>query len=191
MTERDEEVYSRYLKVGDEDDLRILLERYNESLTFFIYGMIHDMEDAEEIMLDAFAVAASGTTKFHGRSSFKTWLFAIARNLTLKQMRKQRVQALPLDEGVAMEAIASRKRPSEGLAGSLEKERRTTLYKALSELPEEYRQVLYLIYFEDMSGDEAAQIMKKNKKQIYNLTTRGKTSLRNILERMGFDYEDF
>ncbi len=191
MKETDEVIYYRFLKSGDEDDLRTLLEKYNESLTFFVYGLIHNMEDAEEIMLDAFAVAASGTSKFHGRSSFKTWLFSIARNLALKHIRKNRVQIMPLEEEIAADESAELTYLSEGLSGSLEKERRDTLYRALRQLPEEYRQVLYLIYFEDMSTDEAAVVMKKNKKQIYNLAARGKMSLKKNLERMGFDYEEF
>lgn len=46
------------------------------------------MEDAEDIMLYAFAEAASGTAVFSGRSSFKTWLFSIGRN----QARKGQTQ---------------------------------------------------------------------------------------------------
>ena len=48
------------------------------------------MEDAEELMMDSFAEVAAGRTLFSGRSSFKTWLFAVARNkarrLTLRSM---------------------------------------------------------------------------------------------------------
>ena len=83
----DEILYSRYLEKRDSDDLRELLERHRESLTLFIFGFVHDMDDAEELMLNAFAVAASGTSRFSGRSSFKTWLFAIGRNLARKHLR--------------------------------------------------------------------------------------------------------
>ena len=43
-------------------------------------------------MMDAFAVAASGTSRFRGNSSFKTWLFAIGRNLAMKHLRKNRIR---------------------------------------------------------------------------------------------------
>ncbi|MCR5324492.1 MAG: hypothetical protein K6E85_14635 [Lachnospiraceae bacterium] len=87
--EPDEIIYSRYLKTSDNKDLKELLVRYRTELTFFIYGFVRNMEDAEEIMMDAFAAAASGTARFSGKSSFKTWLYAIGRNLAMKQLRKK------------------------------------------------------------------------------------------------------
>ena len=58
ISDSDEKLYMRFLEKRDSDDLRVLLERYNESLTLFLYGFVKDMDDAEELMLDAFAVAA-------------------------------------------------------------------------------------------------------------------------------------
>ena len=101
----DEELYRRYLSAKDNNALRTLLERHREELVFFIYRMLKNMEDAEDIMLDAYAVAASGTTKFSGKSSFKTWLFAIGRNLALKHIRKRHFLFIPLNEDV--EAVGS------------------------------------------------------------------------------------
>ena len=69
----------------------------------------------------------------------------------------------------------------------LREERNRQLYEALSRLREEYRQILILLYFEDMSHEEAGRIMEKNRKQVYNLAERGRAALREQLERMGFD----
>ena len=49
---------------------------------------------------------------------------------------------------------------------------------------------MYLVYFEDMSYKEAAQVMGKSEQQMTNLVYRGKQSLKTILEREGFVYED-
>ena len=57
MHRSDEELYRVYLAEGSEDALRELLVRYRESLTLFIYGYVRNMDDAEELMLDAFAAA--------------------------------------------------------------------------------------------------------------------------------------
>lgn len=54
-------------------------------------------------------------------------------------------------------------------------------------LKAEYRQILILLYFEDMSYEEIERIMGKNRKQIYNLAERGRRALREELERKGFD----
>ena len=180
----DEELYSRFLKEGDSEDLRVLLERHRESLTMFLYRYLHDMEDAEEIMLDSFAVAISGTAGFLGKSSFKTWLFAIGRNLAMREIRKRHISTVPLND----EVLGS----YEGnLTEYFRSEDKAALYRALEMINRDYREVLYLMYFEDMSIEEIASVMKKNKKQVYNLIQRGKDSLKSTLERMGFKYENY
>ena len=171
----DETVYSRYLRECDENDLRTLLAWHREELTFFLYGMVHSMEDAEELMLDAYAVAASKTAKFSGKSSFKTWLFAIGRNLALKKLRKKRFGFLPLDENIPVET---------GLPDTeiLNRERNQRLYEAMGKINPEYRQALHL---EEMSTEEIGVVLKKSVRQVYNLVARGKSALKTELEKMG------
>ena len=178
----DEVVYRRYLSRGDEADLRTLLERHRESLTLFVNEFVRDLDDAEEIMLDAFAVVASGTSRFDGRSSFRTWLFSISRKLAASHLRKRRfsVEQIPDREDESLPATDY---------GMLSEERNRTLYDALGRLAPEYRQVLYLTFFEEMDVDEVARVMRKTPKQVYNLTYRGKQALKEALERMGFSDE--
>ena len=133
ISDSDEKLYIRFLEKRDSDDLRVLLERYNESLTLFLYGFVKDMDDAEELMLDAFAVAASGTSRFSMKSSFKTWLFAIGRNLAMKHLRKNRIEAVPLNEEIMTEAYQHE------LGFDLFKEERyAALYRALEQLSPEW-----------------------------------------------------
>ena len=73
----------------------------------------------------------------------------------------------------------------------LKKERDKVLYLALDRLKDEYRQILYLIYFEDMSIEDAARVMKKTRKQIYNLILRSKEALKKELTESGADSELF
>ena len=90
MHENDEQIYKRFLRERDDRDLCLLLERHRESLFLFLLGLVHNAEDAEELMMDAFAVAASGTAGFAGRSSFKTWLFSIGKKMALMRLRDRR-----------------------------------------------------------------------------------------------------
>ena len=175
--EKDEILYSRYLSERNEADLRILLERYNESLTLFLYGIVHNMEDAEELMLDAFAAAAAGRSPFAGKSTFKTWLFSIGHKLALMHLRKNRIRTVPFEEAHGTSLYGSE------LAdfGILEEERNIRLYQALDSINPEYRQVLYLLYFEEMKVEEICRVMKKNRKQIYNLADRGRRALKEKL----------
>ena len=58
--DNDEVIYSRFLKERNEEDLRILLIRHKDPLLFFLYGYVHNMKDAEELMIDSFAEVAAG-----------------------------------------------------------------------------------------------------------------------------------
>lgn len=182
MNENDRILYFRFHKERDEAALSALIDRHRESLTKFLYGFVRNMEDAEELAVDTFAVISSGTAKYVERRdvSFKTWLFAVGRNQARLFLRKRKVIHVPLydDPGHSAES------PEELF---LKKGRDSQLFQAMERLKPEYRQVLYLMYFEEMDHKEIGRVMKKSVKQIYNLATRGRKSLRDILERMESD----
>lgn len=181
MVETDELIYNRYLKDQSEADLGILLERHRESLILFLFSFLHDMDDAEELMLDTYAEIAAGC-RFSGRSSFRTWLFSIGKHKALMYLRKRKAYA-ELEEGIEDESAVS---PELSILG---RERNRELYKAMEVINVEYRRVLILVYFEDMTVEEAALTMGKTRKQIYNLLERGKKALKEELEKSGFIFD--
>ena len=65
-----------------------------------------------------------------------------------------------------------------------------TVRECMDRLNNDYRTVLYLVYFEEVDGDGAAKIMGKSKKQLANLLYRAKQALKTELEKEGFCYED-
>ena len=185
MGEADEAVYCRFLKSRDEDALRLLFDRHKESLILFLHGFVRNIEDAEDLMMNTFAIVASGTCSFsEKRSSFKTWLFAIGRNqarvFLRKRVRENTAQTKALSEEEEIPEI-----------GILHEEKKRELHQALESLPDDYRQALYLLYFEQMSQNDACIVMRKTKKQMYHLAERGRKALRDALERMGFDNAEF
>lgn len=181
MNGSDEQLYERFLKEGSEDALLMLVKRHRESLVLFINGYVHDMNTAEELSLDAFAEVAAGPTFFSAKSSFRTWLFSIGRHQALMYLRKL-VPMEELDESTEAGADSPE-------LEILKNERNRMLYEALSKLNEDYRRILLLLYFEEMTAAEAARVIGKNKKQVYNLAERGKKALKDILLKMGFTYE--
>lgn len=72
----------------------------------------------------------------------------------------------------------------------IREERKIIVHKALSKLKPDYRNVLWLVFFEDFSNKEAAAVLRKNDRQIKNLLYRAKQSLKSILEEEGFVYEE-
>ena len=69
----------------------------------------------------------------------------------------------------------------------LKTEENRILYEALNKIHPDYRQVLHLIYFEEMDNDEVAKVLGKNKKQIYNLAARGKQALKETMHFLGYE----
>ena len=141
--------------------------------------------------MDSFVAIAMNKEWTAKGSSFKTWLFAIGRKLALKHNRKKRRTAASLDQW-----NTGRTEPGEAASEGyqypetelLKQEQNQQLYRAMENLHAEYREVLFLLYFEQMTYEEAGVIMRKNKKQMYHLAERGKQALRQELTRMGFDY---
>ena len=179
--ENDEQLYSRFLAEHDESALKTLLERHRDGLTLFLFGYVCNMEDAEDLMMDTFARIITRSSWSMEGSSFKTWLFAIGRRLALMHLRKRKPETAVFTEEPADESAV----PDLDL---LREEQKRELYKAMEQLKPEYRQVLTLIYFEEMSHEEAARVMKKTKKQIYHLVDRGKERLKVLLQGSGYEH---
>ena len=73
----------------------------------------------------------------------------------------------------------------------IKEEQRMSIHRALETLPSDYRQVIWLIYFEGFSHEETGKIMKKNSRQIRNLLYRAKQSLKEELSKRGLDDEEY
>ena len=178
----DETVYRRYLD-GKDKAADLLVERYGDALTLYINGYIKDIHEAEDLMIEAFSRIFAKERPIEGDGSFKAYLYNTARHLALRHEQKRRLVFLRLDE-LDFEPQSDALADTALLLG----ERDRCLYAALEKLKAEYREALYLVYFEDMSYRDAAAVMKKNEGQITKLVYRGKQSLKEILEQEGFMY---
>ena len=186
----DGQLYIRFLKERDEEALRTLFLKHKENLTFFLYGIVRDAEDAEELMMDTFAVLASRTARYSVRkdAEFKTWLYAIARNQARAFLRRRR--EIPSEIWEDAQPMAEMgpfgNSPEQAM---LADERNTKLWNAMQSLHPDYAQVLYLTYFENMTPSEIGRVMKKSEKQVYNLSARAKTSLKGKLEGTKYSWD--
>ena len=137
-------------------------------------------------MEEVFFRLAAKKPRYGGKSSFKTWLYAIGRNLAVDWLRKSnRLSDAPIED---YGALSDEEADLE--AAYLREERKICLYRAMRQLSSDYRQVLYLVYFEDLTNVEAAAVMKKSKRQIENLVSRARKALKNELLKEGFTDED-
>lgn len=177
--------YRRYLD-GDDTGLVEIIKDYKDGLALYINGYVNNIFAAEELMEEVFFTLAAKRPRFSGKSSFKTWLYTIARNAALDYIRRSAKTAeRPIEEYseyLAEEASIETE--------YLIKEQKIILHQAMRKLNTEYFQVLYLLYFEEFSNAEAAAVLKKSKRQIENLVYRAKKALKKELEKEGFEYEE-
>lgn len=193
--------YRRFLS-GDERGLEQLIALYQRGLLRFLYGYVHDVGLAEDILTDVFmTLYYKRSFKEQDDASLKTYIYKIARNKALNAIKKRnRQKELSLDALTEKSGDAALDDASKAfLFGdafsperALEKqERAKALDKALASIKKEYRETLKLRYFDDLSPEEIAVITKKSTKQVYNLLSRGKTALKEQLLAGGVPYEDF
>ncbi len=177
--EQDQEYYRRYL-AGDGDALAFLIEKYRDRLIFFLRRFLHSPDDAEEVAAECFAELAIHPLRYRFASSVKTYLFSIGRHKALNLSKRQaKFPSAPLEAA----DLSQEYRTFEEEIFRREEARQ--LHCAIDQLPEDYRTVLHLLYFEELSYEEAARVMKKNRKQIDNLAYRAKQSLKALLEKEG------
>lgn len=177
MAVTDEALYRRYLD-GDESGLDRLVEKYGDPLTLYIDGYLHDIHEAEERMMDVFAYLFVKRPGIRD-GGLKAYLYKAARHGALRGKRRRRAEFSLADVDSEPDGRAL----VEEVVG--ERERDRVLHLCMEELRAEYREALYLTYFEGMSYAQAAEVMGKNVKQVTNLVYRGKERLRGLLEQEG------
>jgi len=180
-----ENCYRRFLD-GDDEGLTLIIKDYKDGLILYINNYVNNIYIAEDLMQETFFKIAVKKPNFKGKSTFKTWLYAIGRNVAIDYLRRNsKVSSLSADD---MQNYIEDKANLENMF--INNERKATLHKAIAKLNPEYRQVLWLIYFENFSNLEASQVMNKSKRQIENLLFRAKQNLKSILNKEGIDYEE-
>lgn len=174
--------YRRFLD-GDDNGLVELIRDYKDGLLLYLNSFTHNLSLAEDCVQETFIKLAIKKPKFREQSAFKTWLYAIGRNITLDMLRKQRVH-LPLEELSALSDMHSLEQDY------LKEEQKILLHRAIRKMKPDYQQVIYLSYFEDFSYDQIAKVMHKSRKQIENLLYNARKALRSELEKEGVSDEN-
>ncbi len=177
--------YRRFLD-GDDDGLAEIVRDYSDGLILYLNGIVNNIFVAEELMEETLFKIITKKPRFNPKYSFKTWLYTIGRNTAIDRLRHNSRQSdTSFDD---MENYIQDEFDLEKLY--IIEERKITLHRVLKNLHPDYRQVLWLIYFDSLSNSEAAVVMKKTSRQMKNLIYRAKGSLKAELEKEGFVYEE-
>ena len=172
--------YRRFLD-GDESAFDDIMEALFRNLVFFIDGYVHDVHTAEDIAIDVFSELIARRHRYNFKVTLKTYLFMLGRSRALDYIKHRKVVSfVELSEA---ESLPKNSQSLEELV--LADERKYVVNQAVSKLSADMREVVHLIYFEDMTYEQAAKVMKKSRKQVDNLLYRAKKELRIILGEDG------
>ena len=178
--------YRRFLDDGDVHGLDEIIIEYSDGLILYLTSIVGNVQTAEELTEDTFVLLGTKKPKFRGKSSFKTWLYAIGRNMAIDHLRRySKKTCISIDD--APEISDDEAAVEEAY---IIKEQQIAIHKAMRKLQPKYQQVLWLIYFEGFSNKEAARIMKKSLRSVESILYRARRSLRTQLEKEGFDYAE-
>ena len=137
--------YHRFLS-GDKSGLEEIIRFYSDSLTLYLCTLVGNIDDAREIMTETFVKLYVKKPKYSGKSTFKTWLYSIARHTAYDFLKnKSKYQSISDEE---LNSLPSRYDLEKELESEDEKK---ALYKAIDKLKPEYRQVIYLIGTDEAS----------------------------------------
>jgi RNA polymerase sigma factor (sigma-70 family) len=116
-----------------------------------------DRDTAEDVLHDAYMLVIDGTARFDGRSALRTWLFGVIRRVAISRLRRERVRAVLRIRNEPRIA-----RPSESASPddrSMQEDRSLRTRTALQQLSARQREVLQLVFYHDMTIEEAAAVM--------------------------------
>ena len=180
--------YRRFLE-GDDSGLCEIVRDYKDGLILFLHSMTRDLGLAEELCEDTFVRLAVKKPKFSGKAAFRTWLYAIGRRVAADHLRKMSRREILSLEALSEEGFGP---PADGdvTESYLRDERKQIVHRALGRLIDSHREVLWLVYFENLSVKEAAEVLGKSPHAAESLIHRARLSMKAELEKEGITHED-
>ena len=162
-------------------DLEARLEDLHaESFGWSLSCCGHEETEAEDVLQTTYLKVISGKARFQGKSSFKTWLFGVIRRTALERSRRargrgERILRLVTDDVGDPSAL--------GAHEALEREETSrALLEAMKGLSARQQEVLHLVFYQDMTIEEASQVMGISLGSARTHYQRGKDRLRTLLE---------
>jgi RNA polymerase sigma-70 factor (ECF subfamily) len=142
---------------GNRQAFTELMRRYQQKVYWVARRLVGGHAEAEDIAQETFIKAYLALGDFRGDSSFFTWLYRIAVNLSLNTLRKQQVMNYLRQSDLLERILPSKENPAEELEA---KEVESRFQQAVASLPEKQKAVFVMRYYDEMSYEEISQVLK-------------------------------
>ena len=176
-------------RTGDQDAFAELVSRYRNQLTGYIYRMTNDYDGAVDLAQETFVRLYRAVDRYQTSHAFSTYLYRIATNLAISELRKRKRRRLvsltgffqTTDRGEAREFDPADERPLIDCE-LVATERRQAVQKAISTLPDKYRAPLILRDVEGRSYEEIARILQTSEGTVKSRISRARDFLREKMK---------
>ena len=175
------------VKAGDEQSFALLLHRYRTPLVNFLYRMVRNREQAEDLAQEVFIRVYRARADYVPSAKFTTWLFRIATNLALNSIRDTRHQRMEvsLDAPVTADSEEGDERPLDVAEKNpnieqhlVQEAQRDMIRHAIDKLPEKQRAAVLLHKYEDLDYGEISKILSCSESALKSLLFRAYETLR-------------
>lgn len=181
---KDYELVQRALK-NEEDAYEKLMSRYKDSIYFMLLKMVNNKADAEDLTLEAFGKAFMRLEQYSPKYAFSTWLFRIASNNCIDHLRKKKMKTTSIDQSEDDEGIATIFLTSPNLnpeQEAIRKQKMKMMRELVEKLKPQYKMLIELRYFQDLSYDEIAVKLEIPLGTVKAQLFRARTVLKDIIK---------
>jgi RNA polymerase sigma-70 factor (ECF subfamily) len=181
----DEELV-RLALAGDQGSFGVLVERYQHRLVSFLHRMLRDVDTAHDLAQEVFLRVYQALDRYDPQFKFSTWTFRVAHNLGIDELRRRKVRWVPLQrpEGGEEDMPSERELPSTGPTPyqDLRNEQRgDAIQRAIDGLPGDYRELIVMRHYAELSYEEIAQLKRMPLGTVKNKLFRGRQMLKEKL----------
>jgi RNA polymerase sigma-70 factor (ECF subfamily) len=177
------------VKRGDMGAFELLVDKYKQPVMNLLYRMLGDPTEAEDQAQNVFIQVFKAAKTYEVSAKFSTWLFTIARNLCLNELRRrsrhpaESLDATQSDNGEELPARQFEDTRQQSVPEALlQSELIRKIEEALADLPENQRMAIILYREKDMSYEEIAEIMGTSLSATKSLIHRGRETLKQRLK---------
>lgn len=156
-----------------------VIERYQGKLFAYLYRLIGEKEEAEDLLQDVFIKAYKNLRSYDTNRKFSSWIYRIAHNEAVNHIKRK-----SLKKFISLENVTSSKDKLESSSPEdnaetawIRKETSKEVEEAVNRLPMKYRQVLFLRFYSDKSYEEISEILGKPVNTVGTLIKRAKGKL--------------
>lgn len=180
----DEELVAAVLE-GDDERFREIVARYQGRVVNYLYRLLRNLDEAHDLAQEVFLRIYRALDRFDSGYRFSTWLFRVAQNAAIDRIRKRRLKMVSIhrpetedSEGGDWDFASTDADPYGDLRN---RERGEAINRAIDELAEEYRELIVLRHFGELSYEEIARLKGMPLGTVKNKLFRGRQMLKGKL----------